>query len=211
MTFFTNPILNKLYWPLMVIYIIVLLAFVMLYFTEINNWSDRSYYNMMNMIFFLIGFVIMTRTFEIVPANVAHEIAINASVLKAELAFNNSVEKIVKQINDAGDSQFNTTWKCEPSSCARITLLFEAAGYSVVSESAVTVKLWDEVMKTFVGNKYRLDIGMIKRMNDMKEISILGFTYLEWSGDMETRDKVATTFENARFSVKKENMLTISW
>ncbi len=48
MTFFTNPILNKLYWPLMVIYIIVLLAFVMLYFTEINNWSDRAYYNLMN-------------------------------------------------------------------------------------------------------------------------------------------------------------------
>lgn len=48
MTFFTNPILNKLYWPLMVIYIIILLAFVMLYFTEINNWSDRSYYNIMN-------------------------------------------------------------------------------------------------------------------------------------------------------------------
>ena len=48
MTFFTSTIIGKLYWPLMVIYIIVLLAFVMLYFTEINNWSDRSYYNMMN-------------------------------------------------------------------------------------------------------------------------------------------------------------------
>ncbi|MBK7233058.1 MAG: hypothetical protein IPH93_12560 [Saprospiraceae bacterium] len=44
---FTN-LLIKLYWPILIIYVIILLAFVMLYFTEINNWSDRKYYNWMN-------------------------------------------------------------------------------------------------------------------------------------------------------------------
>ena len=54
-TFFTSQLLNKLYWPLMAIYIIILLVLIMLYFTQINNWADRGHYNMMN--FRRIGFV----------------------------------------------------------------------------------------------------------------------------------------------------------
>ncbi|MBK9256511.1 MAG: hypothetical protein IPM42_13570 [Saprospiraceae bacterium] len=43
-----SNILPKLYWPLIVIYSVVLLSFIILYFTELNNWSDRNYYNWMN-------------------------------------------------------------------------------------------------------------------------------------------------------------------
>lgn len=32
----------------MVVYGIIFIAFVFLYITEINNWSDRNYYNWMN-------------------------------------------------------------------------------------------------------------------------------------------------------------------
>ncbi|MBK9270126.1 MAG: hypothetical protein IPM48_00890 [Saprospiraceae bacterium] len=46
-TIFTNLLL-KLYWPVIVLYTIILLAFLMLYFTEMDNWSNRTYYNWMN-------------------------------------------------------------------------------------------------------------------------------------------------------------------
>ncbi|MBK8517220.1 MAG: hypothetical protein IPL55_13340 [Saprospiraceae bacterium] len=44
-----SSFLSKIYWPLVGLYIIYLLVFIMLYFTQINDWSDRWYYNMMNL------------------------------------------------------------------------------------------------------------------------------------------------------------------
>ncbi len=48
MTNLLKIVLPKLYWPCIGIYLLVFLALIMLYFTEIDNWSDRSYYNWMN-------------------------------------------------------------------------------------------------------------------------------------------------------------------
>ncbi|MFZ1749384.1 MAG: hypothetical protein WAU01_04310 [Saprospiraceae bacterium] len=43
-----TSLLPKLYWPLVGLYVVYLLIFIMLYFTQINDWSDRAYYNTMN-------------------------------------------------------------------------------------------------------------------------------------------------------------------
>jgi hypothetical protein len=43
-----TKILTKLYWPIVGIYILLIVMFIFLYFTQINDWSDRSYYNRMN-------------------------------------------------------------------------------------------------------------------------------------------------------------------
>lgn len=48
MSNFYSTFLPKLYWPLIIAYSIVLLCFLILYFIEINNWSDRNYYIWMN-------------------------------------------------------------------------------------------------------------------------------------------------------------------
>ena len=48
MTSFIKIGLPKLYWLGVGIYLLVVLVFVLLYLTEMGNWSDRSYYNWMN-------------------------------------------------------------------------------------------------------------------------------------------------------------------
>ncbi len=44
-----SNILTRCYWPVVVVYCIILLLFVLLYFTEINHWSNREYYHWMNL------------------------------------------------------------------------------------------------------------------------------------------------------------------
>jgi len=43
-----SKILTFLYWPIVGIYSIFLVIFTILYFTEMENWTNRSYYNWMN-------------------------------------------------------------------------------------------------------------------------------------------------------------------
>ena len=44
----TSKILTHLYWPVVVIYSILIVIFTIMYFTEMDNWTNRSYYNRMN-------------------------------------------------------------------------------------------------------------------------------------------------------------------
>jgi hypothetical protein len=48
MTKVLSSILTKLYWPIIGIFGFVLVVYVFLYFYQIDNWSDRSYYHWMN-------------------------------------------------------------------------------------------------------------------------------------------------------------------
>ncbi|HQX43532.1 MAG: hypothetical protein IPP06_12115 [Saprospiraceae bacterium] len=52
-------LMSKLYWPFIGIFSFVLLVYVFLYFYQIDNWSDRGYYNWMNFkrIFILVGII----------------------------------------------------------------------------------------------------------------------------------------------------------
>ena len=52
-------LMSKLYWPFIGIFSFVLLVYVFLYFYQIDNWSDRGYYNWMNFkrIFILAGII----------------------------------------------------------------------------------------------------------------------------------------------------------
>ncbi len=43
-----NVLLNKLYWPTFCVISLVLIVFIFLYFTQMNDWSNRTYYNWMN-------------------------------------------------------------------------------------------------------------------------------------------------------------------
>jgi glycopeptide antibiotics resistance protein len=36
------------YWPVVIIYSIILIITIIMYFTQMDNWSNRSYYNWMN-------------------------------------------------------------------------------------------------------------------------------------------------------------------
>lgn len=55
-----HTLLNKLYWPCFIIIALVLLMFILLYFYQINDWSDRNYYNWMNFkrIFLSLGILV---------------------------------------------------------------------------------------------------------------------------------------------------------
>ena len=55
-----SALLNKLYWPCFFLIALVLLMFIFLYFYQINNWSDRNYYNWMNFkrIFLSLGILV---------------------------------------------------------------------------------------------------------------------------------------------------------
>lgn len=55
-----HTLLNKLYWPCFIVICLVLLMFILLYFYQINDWSDRNYYNWMNFkrIFLALGILL---------------------------------------------------------------------------------------------------------------------------------------------------------
>jgi hypothetical protein len=45
---FLQNIMTKLYWLVFIILCIVIMGLILLYATQVDNWSDKQYYHMMN-------------------------------------------------------------------------------------------------------------------------------------------------------------------
>lgn len=42
-----TPLMNKLYWPIIIFFALVLVMNIIMFFTQAEDWSDRNYYNWM--------------------------------------------------------------------------------------------------------------------------------------------------------------------
>lgn len=47
MSIFSSNLSNKMYWPVVGCYFLLIVLFVIMYYSQINDWSNRAYYNMM--------------------------------------------------------------------------------------------------------------------------------------------------------------------